>query len=361
MRKSVTLFAALAIMSAAQTPGSPPRPSVTLANDKLELTVMLTGASFSRLVQLDDAARLSPLWSAMGHFLCLDGFGVPTAEESAAGWPGHGEANHQPFEVLASSKTGGVSSLKMAAKLPLAQETVIRTMQVADGENVVYVDTEVESLVAFDRPVSWAEHATVGPPFLEPGKVVIDASVTHCRVRTQNPANTPPRLPFLKDFDWPMAPLLKGGAADLREVPVGEASLDLAGCQVDPARTYGYVVAFHRENGLIFGYLFHRDQFPWLLNWMNYTNDPRAARGVEFSTQPFDIPHRAAVDVHEMFGTPTYRWLPAKSKLHARYLFFYARAPADFAPVADVGLENGGLTIKDRAGKTVKLAARLGL
>ena len=360
MRKSVMLFAVLAIVAAAQTP-SQPRPSVTLANDKLELTVMLTGASFSRLVLLDDATRLSPLWSSGGHFLCLDGFGAPTAEESAAGWPFHGEANHQPFEVLASSKAGGVSSLKMSAKLPLAQEAVTRTMQMADGENVVYVDTELESQVAFDRPISWAEHATVGPPFLDPGKVVIDASVTHCRVRAQAPANTPPRLPFLKDFDWPMAPLLKGGAVNLREIPVGEASLDLAGCQVDPGRTYGYVVAFHREKGLIFGYLFHRDQFPWLLNWMNYTNDPRAARGVEFSTQPYDISHRGAVDVHEMYGTSTYRWLPAKSKLHARYLFFYAKAPADFAPVADVVLENGRLTVKDQAGKTVELAARLGL
>src|SRR5664279_5437979 len=123
MRKSVMLVAVLAIGSAvAQTPGSEPRPSVTLANDKLELTVRLTGASFGRLVLLDDATRLSPLWSTGGHFLCLDGFGIPTAEERAAGWPGHGEANHQPFEVLESSKTGPVSSLKMAAKLPLAQE-----------------------------------------------------------------------------------------------------------------------------------------------------------------------------------------------------------------------------------------------
>ena len=351
MRKSVILCSVLAIGAAlAQAPASQPRPSVTLSNDKLELTVVLT-----------DATRLSPLWSSMGHFLCLDGFGAPTAEESATGWPFHGEANHQPFEVLASSKAGGVSSLKMAAKLPLAQEAVTRTMQMADGENVVYVETEVESQVAFDRPVSWAEHATMGPPFLEPGKVVIDIPAKRCRVRPYKPGSPGPRLPYGADFDWPMAPLIKAGTVDLREVPVDESVLDLASCQVDPARTYGYVVAFHREKGLIFGYLFHRDEYPWLMSWMNYTNDPHAARGVEFSTQPFDISHRETVDAHDMFGTPTYRWLPGKSKLHSRYLFFYARAPADFAHVADVLLENGRLIVKDQDGRSVVLAVKLGL
>ncbi|HEY2015681.1 MAG TPA: hypothetical protein VGH38_19390 [Bryobacteraceae bacterium] len=336
------------------------RPSTTLSNDKLELTVRITGAALTKLVLLDDAARLSPMWSG-GHFLCLDGFGTPTAEETAAGWPFHGEANRQVFEVAPANKAGAISSLKMTAKLPLAQEAVTRTMQVADGENVVYVETEVESLVGFDRPLSWAEHATVGPPFLEPGKVTIDLPGKHCQVRPEKPGNLPPRLPYGKNFDWPMAPLIKGGTVNLTEVPVGEANLDLASCQIDPAREYGYVVALQREKKLVFGYIFHREQYPWLMSWMNYTGNAQAARGMEFSTQPFDVSHRDSVDAHEMFGTPTYRWLPAKSKLRTRFLFFYAKVPSEFAAVADVVLENGVITIKDQAGRTLVLPARLGL
>jgi hypothetical protein len=352
-----TLLIAGALRAQPPTPQGPP--PVTLSNDKMELTVRVTGAAFIKLVLLDDASRLSPLWTR-GHFLCLDGFGAPTKEEDAAGWPNHGEAQQQRFEVE-SSKIGAVSSLKMAAKLLLAQETVTRTVCMADGENVVYVETELESLVAFDRPISWAEHATVAPPFLEPGKVTIDMPAKHCRVRPYKPGNLPPRLLYDQDFDWPMAPLVKGGTVNLLEVTVGEKYLDLATCQIDPARDFGYVVAFHREKGLLFGYVFHRDQFPWLMSWMNYTGDARAARGIEFSTQPFDVSHRESVDAHEMFGTPTYRWLPAKSKLRSRFLFFYTKVPADFGPVADVVLEGGHVTIKDQAGKTVVLEARLGL
>ena len=52
-----------------------------------------------------------------------------------------------------------------------------------DGENVVYVTTQVESNLTVDRPFSFAEHATIGPPYLEKGKVVVDMPATNCRVR----------------------------------------------------------------------------------------------------------------------------------------------------------------------------------
>ncbi len=67
----------------------PPKPAnIVLANDKLELTVGLTGGRFLKLL-LRDGEPLSPL-ATMGHFLALDGFGTPSEQERAAGIPGHG-------------------------------------------------------------------------------------------------------------------------------------------------------------------------------------------------------------------------------------------------------------------------------
>ena len=62
--------------------------------------------------------------------------------------------------------------------LPIVQERVERTFRMVDGEPVVYVQTQVESLLGFDRPMVWAEHATVGSPFLEPGVTLIEMSGT---------------------------------------------------------------------------------------------------------------------------------------------------------------------------------------
>ena len=63
-----------------------------------------------------------------------------------------------------------------------------------------------------------------------------------------------------------------------------------------------------------------------------------------------------------MFGAPTYRWLPAKSKIESHFLLFYARTPAGFTSVDDVLFENGRILIEDRhAGQRLTLAASRGL
>ncbi len=81
-------------------------PSVTVANDKLELTVMTEGGALSALVRKDDPARTNPLWEGFGgtgrgHFTCVDGFGGGSAEEKGAGLPGHGEAHRLPWQTQA--------------------------------------------------------------------------------------------------------------------------------------------------------------------------------------------------------------------------------------------------------------------
>jgi hypothetical protein len=375
-RCALICFFALAGSTRAQPAEFGGHPAVVLSNGKLELTVALTGATLANLALLDDPNRLSPLWNeaqavrmaggttaaadVFGHFLCLDGFGAPSQEETKAHYPFHGEARGHHFEVLMSTKVPPISVTLFGAQLPLAQELVTRKVQMVDGENVAYIETQVENLLAFDRPISWAEHATLGPPFLEPGKVTIDMPAARCRVRAEKPELGPGRLEPLKDFDWPMAPLRKGGSVSLLDVPE-DASVDLASCQIRTDRVYGYVTAFRQDKRLLFGYVFRRQDFPWLMNWMNYTGNEKAARGIEFSTQPFDVSRREAVDAHEMFGTPTYRWLPAKSKIITRFLLFYTKVPDNFDVVADVVLENKLLKIRSKAGQAIVLKALLPL
>src|SRR5262249_40566941 len=92
------------------------QPALTIANDKVEATISAQGGALVNLVLLDDTERLSPLWNpvrmsrelgqanraragSFGHFVCVDGFGGMSAEERAAGLPGHGEAQMQAFEI----------------------------------------------------------------------------------------------------------------------------------------------------------------------------------------------------------------------------------------------------------------------
>ena len=330
-----------------------------LANDKLELLISPNGARFDRVI-MKDGAPLSPL-ATIGHFLALDGFGAPSDQELAAGMPFHGEANHRLFRIVSATNSGSSHAVTMQATLPLARETLTRTAEIIDGENLVYVTSVLESLITVDRPVSWAEHSTIGPPFMEKGKVVVDMSATSCRVRPFKPGDIPGHLVYGEDFTWPMAPVIGGGEANIREIPTDHDWLDLASCEMDPSREFAFVTALHLEKHLLYGYVFRREEYPWLMSWMNFTSDDRAARGMEFSSQPFDISHRDTVAMSPLFGVPTFSWLPAKSKIESHFVIFYTPVPEAFTMIDDVTLKDGKLTIVDHSGNTLVLTASRGL
>jgi hypothetical protein len=358
-RAGTLLLLLLAGMARAAAPAQQPAQPFLLANDRLEVRISPDGARLERVI-LKNGLPLSPL-ATMGHFLALDGFGAPSDQEQATGMPFHGEANHQLFRILSATTSGASHSVTMQATLPLAQETLTRTAQITEGENLVYFTSVLESLISVDRPVSWAEHATIAPPFMQPGKVVVDMPATRCRVRPFKPGDIPGHLAYGQDFTWPMAPVIGGGEADIREIPTDHHWLDLASCEMDPGREFAYVTALQLERHLLYGYVFRREEYPWLMSWMNFTGDDRAARGMEFSSQPFDISHHDTVAMSPLFGVPTFRWLPAKAKIVNHFVMFYVRVPDGFSKINDVTLKDGKLTIVDRSGSTVVLGASRGL
>jgi hypothetical protein len=235
-------------------------------------------------------------------------------------------------------------------------------VEVVDGEQVVYVESELENLLSFDRPINWAEHGTIGTPFLLPEKTVVDASVGRCQTRphAKQPANR--TLAPGVEFTYPEAPLIDSGKRNIRAVPGKPDSMDHTGCLLDPSRRLVFVTALRTDKKLLFGYLIRREEYPWLQEWMNYPPSLALARGLEFGTQPFDVSRRQTVEMGNLFGVPAFRWLPAKSKIGSRFLMFYTQVPDGFSRVDDVRQENGKLIIEDRrSGKKVELAASLPL
>jgi hypothetical protein len=350
-------------------------PAVVFSSSKLELTVMITGSTLA-----DDSEKLSPLWNPMrmvrelgrpvkfdggaGHFVCVDGFGPPSTEEQSAGLPGHGEAHTETF-AFHGERQGSSTSVTFTAKLPIVQELFTRTFRVVDGENVVSVESELESLLGFDRPVNWAEHATIGSPFLEPGVTVVDVSGSRSQTRpyaSKENNGVQRRLVSGEDFKWPLAPGLDGKLVNLRETPEHPHFLDHAATQLDPDREIEWVTAINSKKRLIVGYMFRRADYPWLQHWGYYPASEKMARGMEFGTQPYDISRRQVLSAGALFDTPTYRWLPAKAKVKTRFLLFYAHTAEGFDKVDDVSIKDGQIIVSDRsANKQIKLATVAGL
>ena len=353
-------------------------PALVLSNGLVEATILTVGASLVGITLADDAladdaASLNPLWNpqriaagrphpfgktpGFGHFVCVDGFGPVSPEEHRAGLPMHGEAHRESYEVRERT----TNTMTLAAKLPLVQEAFTRRYRLVEGEKVLYVESALENLLAFDRPVHWAEHATIGPPFLERGATVVDMPAVRAKTRAWETESEPPhRLASFRDFAWPLAPGVDGRLLDLRAAGP-HPSGDHTTCLLDPVRPLAWMTFLHPARRLLLGYLFRREEFPWVQNWEYYPADNQLARGLEFSTMPFDVPRREAVQTNAMFGTPTYRWLPARSTIASRFLLFWTRTPADFTKIADVRLAGGGLTVRDASGATLELPASRGL
>jgi hypothetical protein len=342
------------------------KPALMILNDKLTLGVRTEGGAMVRLVVNDDPGAVNAMHAGLGHFVCVDGFGPVSAEERAAGLPGHGEAHAVKWELISSERTNvargaNTTTVSFSATLPIVQEVFRRTIRLVDGENVVYVESELENLLGFDRPINWGEHATIGSPFLELGKTIVEMSATRAMTRShQSQSEAPPhRLASFKPFTWPMAPALGGDSIDVRPtpttVPIGDHTTSL----MDPARRLEFVTAFNTSKHLLLGYVFRREEYPWTQLWESYpADDARIARGLEFATQPFDVPRREVIQTNSLFDTPTYRWLPAKSKISSAFLIFYTRTPDRFRKVDDVLLDRGRLTVEDRtSGITIVLAA----
>jgi hypothetical protein len=356
------------------------RPVYFVANDKLEVAVAKQGGSMVRILIQGDSVGLSPFGNPemvpqvpdnrklqgpmVGHFVCVDGFGSPSTEERAAGVAMHGEAYLQPWTLLASEKQGSTATVKFAVKMPLEQESFTRVLRMVDGESLIYVDSELESQVAFDRTANWGEHPFLFPPFLEPEKTVVDMSGTRSRTRTYPGGRGGRGMPFQQgqEFSWPNVPGLDGKPVDLRAQPANVSWTGHTTTLMEPSRPLAFITVLNTARGYLLGYVFRREEYPWVQNYMNYTQNGWSGRGVEFATQPFDLPHREMVELNKMFDTPVYRWLPAKSKIATRFICFYVKSPEGMTHVDDIRLENGKLVVEDRAaGKTLTLAASLPL
>jgi len=132
---------------------------------------------------------------------------------------------------------------------------------------------------------------------------------------------------------------------------------------LDPALEIGFIAACNPRLKLLVIYAFRRADFPWVGNWEERYNRTPApwrgktfCRGLEFSTTPFPIPRRETIEQGRLFGEPTYRWLPAKSKARVRFLILLFEVPAIFRGVASVSFAQRKMHVVESGARGRKLS-----
>src|SRR6266436_6031291 len=193
-----------------------------------------------------------------GHSLSFDHFGPPSKEETAAGLTTHGEAPSLKWNLLKQSDTPR-ATLRYGRTLRHAQIDFSRTVSVDRANPVIYCEEQATNLSVYDRPISWNEHVTFGPPFLQCGTTVFDMPATQAKVCSPGYSE---RI-FLQpdaEFAWPDAPMKQGGTADLRTTPdrrFGHYTAQL----LDPNLEIAFISACNPSQRFLVVYVFRRADF----------------------------------------------------------------------------------------------------
>ncbi len=334
------------------------RRQVHVENDRLRLTLLPGGGHIAAVVLKENG--VNPLWDPpwktvdpsaydpeahpgfgsgpdarllagiAGHSLCFDIFGVPSEQESVAGLGVHGEASSVDWDV-----ESGDGWLEARAELPLARMQFSRRLELDDGRGAVSLTETATNLSAIDRAVGWTQHVTLGPPFLEKGQTLFEASATRSKVIEGEFAPGGGKYVAGAEFRWPKAPLAGGGTGDLRRIAGSGVSGAYTAHLMNPDCADAFFAAYHPGSETLFCYVWRSDGFPWLGIWEEDCSRTHApwngrtlARGMEFGVSPFPETRKAALGRGPLFDQPTIGWIPAGSTAIARYRMFLVRVPA---------------------------------
>ena len=329
---------------------------VQIENEDLLLSVTEEGGHVARI--LDKRTGVNPLWTPhwpsiepsefsfkthpefgesneaklvaglLGHNICLDLFGAPSASEAAAGIPVHGEAPVAKYDVAVDG-----SSITMRAAMPIAEMEFERNITLHPNGVVRFRET-VRNLGHTDRPIGWTQHVTLGAPFLKPGETRFLVTCDRSRVIDANFNGGLGAQAADADFDWPLCPMSDGSVRDLRVITEAPSSAGFTAHRMSPDVPCASFTAWSPETELAFGYAWRQADFPWLSRWEENQfrtwapwNGQGYALGMEFGVSPFVKDRRAMVELGTLFETPTCLWLGARSQKTVEYVAFLRHVP----------------------------------
>ena len=318
------------------------RRSIVLEGRQVRLVIDILGGSIVDFHLTDHG--LNPLrWAndgptdeprSMSHFLCLDRWGLPSEAEAENGMPGHGEASKVVWEVSDLQQT----SVRMSADLPMAGLRVDRRLELAAKDSWFHVVETVTNGNRLGRVYNMVQHPTLGPPFLDE-TVVVDSNAAKGFMQGGSMPN--PEEPSVY---WPIA-LKDGAPVDLRYLS-DDHDPNVVSYVIDDE--VGWVTAANAAKGLLIGYVWRTEEYPWLNIWRRVEGSKPLARGLEFGTTGLHMPFPALVRKGRIFGRLLVDFLDASESKARSYAGFLAQIPDSYQGVGEVTVSRGTITLVER-------------
>lgn len=280
-----------------------------------------------------------------GHFLCLDRWGAPSEAEIGNGMTFHGEAPYATWHLVSQGQsTAGDFEAVMSCKLPIAKLTIHRTVQLKSNAALLIVSEQITNVGKLGRIYNIVQHPSIAPPFLDPDTIV-DSNARHGFLQGADVPESRADATM-----WPNV-LIHDNVTNLRHFhhDISDSTRsDVSAFVFDDREKYGWVTACSPNTGLLLGYLWNVEDYPWLDVWRAMSNGKVAARGLEFGTTGLHQPYAELVRVGRILGRSLYEYIDANATVEKSYLAFLVKIPHDFEGVAEISYGEGKLELIER-------------
>jgi hypothetical protein len=327
------------------------RKVIWIGNEKLQIALAAGGGHIASLRFPGETDHINPFWippwpslepedvtddivdreyggppegrllaSILGHSLALDLYGAPSREEALAGAVTHGKVGVLSWKWSRPDSQTAVGDCKD----DLAQLHFSRHLQVKG--HCVVIEESLENLRAWDRPIGWQQHVSLGAPFCEEGFW----ARSNCDLGSTHPQSFGAGSSLIRGrkTEWPAAPRRTGDAIDYRQ-PLGADAIanDFSAYRVRPGNELGAFVAGNTNFGYALFYAWPRHFFPWMGVWdekharhLKPWNKRASVRAYEFGVSPFPLTRRELLRDPFLFDLPTYLILPGAATLRVTYM-----------------------------------------
>ena len=354
MREILTVMLVFATTTAWSETNVNGRRSIVLDSKMAQVVIDISGGSIvdfhfkdqdlNPLVWEEEGPLTAP--RPMGHFLCLDRWGAPSEAEAANGMPFHGEAARVEWKIdNQPTKKGETIFAEMSAVLPMAGLSVRRWLEFAAGEAVLTVTEEVTNTNKLGRIYNMVQHPTIGPPFLD------ETTVVDANARRGFMQSSPLPNPEVPSVVWPQALKDTGQPVNMRHLS-DDMFPNVVSYTID--QEYGWTTASNAAKGLLIGYIWKSEDYPWFDAWRHVENGKPVARGLEFGTTGLHQPVSFLVKKGQIFGRSLFAYIDAGQSTSRSFTNFLLKIPTDYKGVADITYADGQLVLRERGGNATR-------
>src|SRR5690606_16503363 len=120
---------------------------------------------------------------------------------------------------------------------------------------------------------------------------------------------------------------------------------------IKPDEELGWVTCFSPKYKILIGYVWKREDFPWVHFWLDWKDGKLQYRGLEFGTAGIHQPFRNIIETPILFDERTLVYIDAGEKTKYSYQSFLTEVEDGFDGVGNVEKKDGQIIIKSRNSK----------